>query len=99
MPLSTVELTQARQAVAALLEQLGLEAYLFEVEPRDGQWEIRLECAVQDGWQALAWPVEKTALLASGQDAALRETLLRDWRHRLASCKIGGKVRKNGAAP
>ena len=42
MPLSTMELAEARQAVADLLEQAGLDAYLFEVEPRQTQWELRL---------------------------------------------------------
>ncbi len=34
MQLSEKQLTEARDTVQALLEQLGLAAYLFEVEPR-----------------------------------------------------------------
>lgn len=40
------ELTQARETVASLLETLGLAAYLFEIEPREGRWEVRVECAL-----------------------------------------------------
>lgn len=91
MTLSTLDLAQARQTVDALLEQLHIEAYLFEVEPRDTQWEIRLECAMANGWQTLSWAVDKTALLAGRQDARQQSELLAEWRQRLASCKIDGQ--------
>lgn len=87
MPLSTTELASARQAVGALLEQLGLEAYLFELEPAADQWQLRLECAVAEGWQTLAWPVDKAVLL----DPARREALLPEWRGKLAACKAAGR--------
>ncbi len=52
---SSRELALAREAVAAVLDRLGLAAYLFEVEPLAGDgWRLRLECAVgepREGWE------------------------------------------------
>ncbi len=87
MPLSTMELAEARQAVAELLEQAGLDAFLFEVEPREGHWELRLECAAPDGWQALVLSVDKDTLLASRKDDEARRRLIEDWREQWA-CKL-----------
>jgi hypothetical protein len=87
MPLSTMELAEARQAVAELLEQAGLDAFLFEVEPREGHWELRLECAASDGWQSLILPVDKDALLASRRDDKARRRLIESWQEQWA-CKI-----------
>lgn len=84
---STLELAEAREAARTLLETLGLAAYLFEVEPRaDGRWEVRIDCAVADGWQSLVLPVSRERLLASRADEQARAELLRDWGERLAAC-------------
>lgn len=88
MTLSTVELAQARTAVAALLEQLGLTAYLFEVEPRDGAWEVRVECATAaKEWQSVVFPVDREQLGASIADETLRRKLLAQWAKHLAACE------------
>ncbi|MDX1251097.1 MAG: hypothetical protein IDH49_02345 [Gammaproteobacteria bacterium] len=87
MPTSITELAAAKGAAAALLDELGLEAYLFEVEPREGQWELRVECAVEAGWESVMLPVDKPKLLASREDAAVHAELLAAWRERLAACK------------
>lgn len=83
MNISTRALTQAKEATAGLLEQLGLEAYLFEVEPRDGPWEVHVDCALSDGWQSLTLPVDVTRLLDTRSNEALRLQVLQDWRARL----------------
>lgn len=88
MPLSSTELIQAREAAAELLEELGLDAYLFEVEPRNSQWELRVECAIEEGWETMTLSVPKVLLLAGRNDAAARQRLLTDWRERLAACKV-----------
>lgn len=71
-----------------LLERLGLEAYLFEVEPREGPWEVRIDCAMSGGWQSVNLAVEKERLLASRHDDAICRELLHGWRARLAACKF-----------
>ncbi len=87
---STIELAEAREAAQALLETLGLAAYLFEVEPRtDDCWEVRIDCAVAGGWQSVVFSVSRERLLSSRVDEQARGELLRDWGERLAACTTG----------
>lgn len=55
MTLSIAELARAREATTELLDELGLDAYLFEVEPRDGQWQLKVDCAIaaEGAWESL----------------------------------------------
>ncbi len=87
MTLSIAELSQAKETVSMLLEQLGLEAYLFEVEPRPGQWEVRVECATETGWGLVSIEIEKQRLLASLDLAGKDRVLLEEWRKKLTDCK------------
>lgn len=84
MLLSEKELTQARETVAALLETLGVPAYLFEVEPSGRRWEVRVECALDSGWQSATFAVDDVLLAAARTDAAARAVLLADWRRHLS---------------
>lgn len=85
------ELARARQVTQLLLDELGLDAYLFEVEPRAGDWKVRIDCAVEQGWEAVVLTVSKDQLLASHRDPAVRGALLDVWDRRLSAC-----VRKGG---
>lgn len=69
----------ARDAVGMLLEHLGLEAYLFGVEPRNGGWEVRLEYAVETGWATRVLEIDNATLVLSLTDQAARSKLLRAW--------------------
>lgn len=89
MPTSTDELLKATEAARALLDQLRLSAYTFEVEPREGEWEVRVECAVAQGWQRSVLGADKALLLASAQDPNARGRLLADWSKHLAACRRG----------
>jgi len=82
-----MQLAQAKDAAAALLGHLELEAFLFEIEPQNDHWQLTVECAIESGWQTTTLPVTKALLLASQDDAAAREQLLSEWRERLAACK------------
>lgn len=99
MRLSTMELSEASRAAHQLLDQLGLDAYLFEVEPLEGQWEVRVECAVDGGWQALHFPIDKDELVASLHDAGKRDQLIEDWRRRLSACKPASRADQPQHAP
>jgi hypothetical protein len=90
MDISTEDLIQAKEAAAALLEDLGLTAYVFEVEPRAPLWEVRVDCAFGEGWQTVILAVDKDRLLASRRNALARTQLLADWRGRLAACRFAG---------
>jgi hypothetical protein len=83
MQLSERELVEARDTVQDLLEQLGLAAYLFEVEPRSDRWEVRVECAPDSGWQSSVLSVDEAWLAACRTDATARKKLLEEWRRHL----------------
>jgi hypothetical protein len=87
MAFSGPELTGSRNAASAILEELGLDAYLFAVEPREGSWELTLECAVEEGWQTIKMPVDIHELLASRTDAGALSRLTASWGAKLAECR------------
>jgi hypothetical protein len=85
---STLELAQVREVVTSLLDELCLDAYLFEVEPREGQWEVTVECAVAEGWERVRLTADKVLLLQGMDDGDARARLLGDWRAALSGCKL-----------
>ncbi len=86
MPVSINDLARVREVVARVLEELLLDAYLFEVEPREGQWEIRVECAVAGGWETCRLTADKEYLLRGTDDPIVHEVLLDNWREALSDC-------------
>ncbi len=87
MLLAINEIACAREAVTGLLEELGLDAYLFEIEPYDTRWELKVECAIVEGWKTTDLHVPKKILQDSLDDTAIHKRLLEEWRHSLAACK------------
>lgn len=83
----------AREAVSRLLEQLGLDAYLFGVEPRGENWEIRLEYATTSGWATRVITVDSAALVESYSDSAARSALLHTWNRALRDAKRAARQR------
>jgi hypothetical protein len=81
------DLRRAREAAEDLLEEMGLAAYLYEVEPGEGVWWVRVECAVAEGWQVAELPADHGQLLAAPGDARIREGLLADWGGELGECR------------
>ncbi len=90
MILSSAELSAAKDATGALLDELGLKTYLYEVEPEDDAWRIRVDCATGQGWQSLSVTVDKQTLLASRTDAAARSHLTGILRERLSGPGLNG---------
>jgi len=88
MSASIDELTQAREVVDTILDELHVDAYIFEVEPNSEDWEIVIECAIAEGWQRIKLSALRENLLHSMDDAAIYESLLATWRDRLADCKL-----------
>ena len=87
MTLSMTELAEIREIVGKLLDQLQLEAYLFEVEPKEDQWEINVECAVEDGnWETVRLTANKDILIHGANDAVMHQVLLDNWGEALAAC-------------
>jgi len=86
MQVSISELARAREVVGGVLEELRLDAYIFEVEPGEGQWEIKVECAVADGWETCTLTAEKEYLLRGTDDAIVHQVLVDSWREALSDC-------------
>lgn len=89
MTLSSETLLQTRGAAQALLEQLGLRTFLFEVEPGEDVWRVRVECAVDSGWQSTTLDVDKLELLNSRTDNDVFQKLLTDWGSHFATSATG----------
>jgi len=86
MAWSAADLERATEAAWALIKELGMEAYLFAIEPREGGWELKLECAVKEGWQTMTLPVDIELLLASRTDSDARARLLQNWSAKFKAC-------------
>ena len=89
MDLTARNLAEAKETVGELLEQLGLSAYLFEVEPREDRWEVRVECALDSAWQSSVFTVEDKTLRASRTDRLVRDQILGEMHKRLAPPEPG----------
>lgn len=87
MTVASSELIQARQAISDVLDELGLDAYLFETEPRESQWELKVECAVEGGWSTYTLQVTEQLLTAGSEDTRAHELLLEQCREVLVACK------------
>jgi hypothetical protein len=84
---NTFTYVNARDAADRLLDAVGLEAYLFEVEPDGSAWHLKVECATEEGWQSLALDVDGAELLASCTDHAAFGRLQDRLRSRLQACR------------
>ena len=88
MSVASMELIRAREAARQLLEHLNLATYLFEVEPGEGGWTLRVECAARDGWRTTTVPLSKDDLIASAADTAIFRQLADECRNRLDGCEV-----------
>jgi hypothetical protein len=84
--LSVSGFIDARQATERLLGELGLRNYLFDVEPLEDGWEIRLECQADSGWKTMRLRVSGHELEHSLHDGAARAQLLAAFRAQFGAC-------------
>lgn len=77
------ELSRASEITADLLDEIGLRNYLFELEPREDCWQVRLEYPTDDGWQMFRLPVHKEQLLSSRTNADTHQAILDQWQQML----------------
>ncbi|MDT3669761.1 MAG: hypothetical protein ROZ37_05430 [Aromatoleum sp.] len=87
MPLSPLDLAEATHTVETLLARLELDAFLFAIEHNERGWELRVECAADDGWIADTIALGDELPDASDADAALRDRLLALLVERIRHCK------------
>lgn len=83
MALSASHILGAREAAREVLEEVGLDNYLFTVDPREEGWELKVEHPVSEGWQTVTMPVDRELLLASRTDRSARRLLAQRWRERI----------------
>ncbi|HEY5601628.1 MAG TPA: hypothetical protein VIM41_00815 [Gammaproteobacteria bacterium] len=90
MLLTTLDLAKARFNASAILDELRLDAYIYEVEPHDGDWELKIECAcdVDGGWEMITLKVPKDMLLDSDHVHSAKESLYAYWKQKLDCCKL-----------
>ena len=84
---TVADLEWAKAAVGTLLEDMGLTAHLYAVEPREGKWAVIVECATDSGWQRTELQAGPELLDAIRGNAEARAALLAEWRTHLAACK------------
>ena len=90
MSVTTLDLAKAREAASAILEELQLDAYIYEVEPCNGDWEIKIECAcdINGGWEMISLKVPKDMLLESDHEHTAKASLYAYWKKKLNRCKV-----------
>ena len=87
MNTSITELAKIREVVSKLLDELHPEAYVFDIEPQEGHWQLNIECAIDNGWESISLKANKD-YLQHGDDAVIHQLLLDEWREALSACKI-----------
>ena len=85
---SITELAEIRESVSRLLDELQLEAYLFEIEPQEEQWQLTVECAINEGWETVKLKANKDYFLHGTDDAIVHQLLIDEWRESLSACKV-----------
>jgi hypothetical protein len=83
MAINSKELIRVREVIESVLEQLDVDAYLFEVEPSGEQWELKVECAIEQGWGSFTVALAQPPVGSEDEQAALLEQC----RTALAACK------------
>ena len=84
MSLTQAVLIAARHAASQLLDQMGLENYLFEVEPRPGSWAVHIEHPRNGAWHEQTLVASERELLETLDDPDRRVSLANRW-----SCELG----------
>jgi hypothetical protein len=76
---------QARDTVAKLLTDLGLQNYRFDVEPQDDGWQVRLEYAADAAWREATLRIDQRGLEKAVRDSAARREIVAQWKEQLRS--------------
>ena len=84
------DIRAARTAAERILEEFGLGAYVFTVEPKEDGWELSVQCAAGEAWQVISLKVDRAKLRASLDDPSVRDELRAAWRAHLQPCAKRG---------
>lgn len=86
MDTSLSQIANMREAVEKLLDELNLEAYLYDIEPGEKQWELTIECAIKDGWETIKLRANKDYFIHGSDDTIIHDLLISEWRETLSAC-------------
>ena len=87
---SSSDMIQARVLIGELLDELHIEAYLFEIEPHEDHWELKVECAVDGGWGSYRVTLDEDQLVAGFSDGDVRRRLREQCSRSLSECRKDG---------
>lgn len=90
MPLLAADIRAARIAAERILEEIGLGSYVFTIELKERGWELTVECAAGEAWQAVSLPVDPAELRRSADDPGVRSELRAAWGSYLKPCAKRG---------
>ncbi len=88
MTTTSSDFIQARLLIDEILDELGIDAYLFEIEPHDGQWQLKVECAVDEGWGSFSVALDETKVYAGFNGDTARNEIKEQCRQSLIACRI-----------
>lgn len=83
MQITSNQLIQARETVTTLLDEIGLENYMFEIKPQQGRWDINLECNTDQGWECIQLSANEEYIVRGKDDAVLHQFLIDEWSEQL----------------
>ncbi len=85
MSYSHAEMDAAREAASRILNDIGLGAGQFTIEPQAGMWALRLERMTANGKVTTSIPIDHHQLKESLDDHEARAHLRHDWTIKLAT--------------
>ena len=89
MSFSSAEMDAAYEAASRILNDIGLGASQFSIEPQAGMWALHLERIVASGKATASVPFDHHQLKESLDDHEARARLRHDWTTKLASWREG----------
>jgi len=85
MNFSQAEIDAVYDAASNILNDIGLGAVPFHIEPQAGMWTLRLERASTNGGVTMSIPIDHHHLKESLDDQEARARLRHDWTIKLAT--------------
>ncbi len=77
------QLLGARHATEAVLDEVGLSNYRYDLEPREQSFAVLVEHAHGDTWHDVKLEEPRDVLLSARDDRAVRSEIAARWRRRL----------------
>lgn len=85
--IGTLDLVMARELLTRILDELELDAYLFDIEPGEGAWTVKIECAAGGGWERVELSLSNDQLCRASGEIGVMKQLSEEISERLRDCK------------